>query len=194
MRCSWWRYSWRPLDTDPGSRALDQGSWHSRTKGLPFLHPGKDEYEINQLNSNAKSAHKNTLNPVYGVATICHQVRYIRWGHPSLFHTATPLLSWYKMLCVGDILYRLVWVKFMNKISMHAQFGTHKRFNWDIIAVLKQNPFVLMCVDITDAPKLLRKYVETWVFVAVSEQRPLEKNIRGSSYWGQNASLVGMFR
>ena len=40
-----------------------------------------------------------------------------------------------------------------------------------------------MCVKITDAPKLWRKYVETWVFVAVSGQWPLGENIRGSSYW-----------
>ena len=33
----------------------------------------------------------NYANPVYGVATICHQVRCLRWGHPSLFHTATSL-------------------------------------------------------------------------------------------------------
>ena len=31
-------------------------------------------------------------NPVYGVATICHQVPWLRWGHLSLFHTATSLL------------------------------------------------------------------------------------------------------
>ena len=45
----------------------------------------------------------NHVNPVYGVATICHQVRWLRWGHPSLFHTATSLLIWCKMFCVRDI-------------------------------------------------------------------------------------------
>ena len=34
----------------------------------------------------------NYTNPVYGVATIRHQVCCLRWGHPSLFHTATFLL------------------------------------------------------------------------------------------------------
>ena len=29
---------------------------------------------------------------VYGVATICHQVRCLRWGHPSLLHTITLTL------------------------------------------------------------------------------------------------------
>ena len=39
-----------------------------------------------------------------------------------------------------------------------------------------------MFVDITGAPKLLWKYAETWVFIAVSEQWLLGENIRGSSY------------
>ena len=30
----------------------------------------------------------------------------MRWGHPTLFHTDTSLLNWYKMACMGDILYR----------------------------------------------------------------------------------------
>ena len=38
-------------------------------------------------------ANDNTLNLVYSVATICYQVRCIRWEHPSLFRTAVSLLS-----------------------------------------------------------------------------------------------------
>ena len=45
----------------------------------------------------------NYTNPVYGVATICHQVGCSRWGHPSLFHTATSLLISYKLSCMRDI-------------------------------------------------------------------------------------------
>ena len=30
-------------------------------------------------------------------------------GDPSLFHTATSLLIWYKMFCMRDISYRLIW-------------------------------------------------------------------------------------
>ena len=62
----------------------------------------------------------NYANPVYGVATICHQVRWLRWGHPSLFHTATSLLIWYEMLCVGDISYRIIWMEFINTFSVYA--------------------------------------------------------------------------
>ena len=45
----------------------------------------------------------NYADPLYGVATICHQVRCLRWGHPSLFHTAMSLLIWYKNFCMRDI-------------------------------------------------------------------------------------------
>ena len=72
----------------------------------------------------------NYANPAYGAATICHQVRWLRWGHPSLFHTATSLLIWYNMFCVRDISYRLIWMEFINMFSVQAQSGTHSRFNW----------------------------------------------------------------
>ena len=71
----------------------------------------------------------NYPNPVYGVVTICHQVRWLRWGHPSLFHTATSLLIWYKVFCVRDIPYRLIWMKFINMFSVYAQSGTQSGFN-----------------------------------------------------------------
>ena len=45
-----------------------------------------------------------------------------------------------------------------------------------------------MCVEITDAPKLYWKYVETWVFVAFSGQWPLGKNIRGWCNWNWSYS------
>ena len=38
--------------------------------------------------------------------------------------------------------------------SVYAQSGMHSRFNWWIVVVLTYNPSVLMCVEITDAPKL----------------------------------------
>ena len=78
----------------------------------------------------------NYANPVYGVATICHQVRWLRWGHPNLFHTATSPLTWYKMFCVRDISYRVIWMEFINMLSMYAQSGTHSRFRWWTIVVL----------------------------------------------------------
>ena len=72
----------------------------------------------------------NYANPVYGIATICYQVRWLRWGHPRLFHTGTSPLIWYKMFCVRDVSYRLIWMEFINMFSVYAQSGTHSRFNW----------------------------------------------------------------
>ena len=100
------------------------------------------------------SRQPNYADPVYGVATICHQVRWLRWGHPSLFHTATSLLIWYKIFCVRDISYILIRVEFINILSVYAQSGTHSRFNWWIVMVVTYNPSVLMCVEISDTPKL----------------------------------------
>ena len=77
----------------------------------------------------------NYANPVYGVAIICHQVRCLRWGHQSLFHTVISLLIWYEMFCMRDISYRLIWMKFINMLSVYAQSGTHRHFHWWIIAV-----------------------------------------------------------
>ena len=72
----------------------------------------------------------NYANPVYGVATICHQIRWLRWGHPNSFNTATHLLIWYQMFCVRNISYRLIWMEFINMFSVYAPSGTHSRFNW----------------------------------------------------------------
>ena len=72
----------------------------------------------------------NYANPLYGVATICHQVHWLCWGHQSLFHIATSLLIWNKMFCVRDIPYRLIWMEFINMSSVYAQSGTHSRFIW----------------------------------------------------------------
>ena len=75
-------------------------------------------------------------------------------GHPNPFHIATSLLIWYKMFCMRDISYRLIWMKFISMLSVYANSGTHRRFDWWMIASFTQNPSVLMCVEITDAPKL----------------------------------------
>ena len=45
-------------------------------------------------------------------------------------------------------------MEFINMFSVYAQSGADSRFNWRIIVVLTYNLSVLMCVEITDAPKL----------------------------------------
>ena len=82
----------------------------------------------------------------------CHYLppgSLLRWGHPSHFHTATTLLIRYEMLCMREISYRLIWMKFINMLSVCAQCGTHRRFNWWIIAVLT---LLFWCVWILPTP------------------------------------------
>ena len=76
----------------------------------------------------------NNLNPVQKVATIYHQVCCMCWGHPSVFHAAISLLNWYKMVCIANILHRLIWVKFISMLSMYVQSETQRHFHWRIIA------------------------------------------------------------
>ena len=49
----------------------------------------------------------------------------MHWGHLRLFYAATFPLNWYKMACMGDILHRLIWMKFISMLSMFVQFVTH---------------------------------------------------------------------
>ena len=98
--------------------------WH--IKGV-LWHSPESNFTRKKIKNNGVVAISvlNYANPVYGVAIICHQVRWLCWGHPSFFHIATSLLIWYKMFCVRDISYRLIW-----KFSVYAQSGKHSRFNW----------------------------------------------------------------
>ena len=163
LHSSWWLSrscgSWRELVRSCWRGLHHEGSSSRQLHILQWLSPAVLEQRCNQfinsvgcdtawqymqscladkrfLDQICDNIMDNNANPVYGVATICHQVRCLRWGHPSLFHTATSLLIWYKMFSMRDILYRLMWMKFINMLSVYVQSGTHRRFNWWIIAVL----------------------------------------------------------
>ena len=111
-----------------GARSRFRWKLHPSSQAWPLL-PTSNRGEI------AIAKCGNYADPVYGVATICHQVRCLRWGHPRLFHTAMSLLICYKMFCMRDISYRLIWMKYINMLSVYAQSGTHRPFDWWIIAV-----------------------------------------------------------
>ena len=89
-------------------------------------------------------------------------------GHLSLFHAATSLSNWYEMACMGDISYRLIWMKFLSMLSMCVQSGRHRHCHWGIIAVLSQNSTVLMFVDIPSKHSGIDRYPFRYCSTVVS--------------------------
>ena len=75
-------------------------------------------------------------------------------GHLSLFHRGISLLNWYRMIGIGDFLYRFIQIKSMNMFYMYLQSGLSRHFHWTIIAVLIQNASVSMSVNMKHVPKL----------------------------------------
>ena len=113
------------------------GYWIIDNQGNLKVNISNSSFNTVPVNFECKgfSPANNYANPVYGVATIFHQVCCLCWGHLSLFHTAMSLLIWYTMFCMRDISYRLIWMKFINMLSVYAQSWMHRRFNWWIFAV-----------------------------------------------------------
>ena len=88
----------------------------------------------------------NYANPVYSVSTICHQVRCLRRGGGggggggggilvSLSYSHVFFI-WYKTFRMRDISCGFIWMEFINMLSVYTQSGTHRRFDWWIMAVL----------------------------------------------------------
>ena len=112
------------------------------------------ECETQMVSHVSQVSSHNTLNPVYSVTTVCHQVRCMHWGHPIPFNAANSLSNYHTIVCMGDLLYELIWTKSTNMPSLCVQSGIHRCVHWRVIAVLTQNPTILMFVDINEAPKL----------------------------------------
>ena len=102
-------YWWRHYCSMCSLGATDMTMWKSRKLYV---------YMMITLRDNMQCL-VNYANPVYGVATICHQIRWLRWGHPTIFHTAGSLLIWCKVFCVRDISCRLIWMEFINMFSVY---------------------------------------------------------------------------
>ena len=77
-----------------GLVAFTWGQYHKKcSRYLPFIRVSRVLSQTsNKILSTSPLASMYNANPLYGVTTICHQVRWLRWVHPSLFHTATSLL------------------------------------------------------------------------------------------------------
>ena len=53
----------------------------------------------------------NYVNPVYCVASVCHQVRCMYWGLLAHFHRAISYLKCYKIVCMRYLAYTFSQIK-----------------------------------------------------------------------------------
>ena len=65
----------------------------------------------------------NYVNPVCCVATVCHQVCCICWGHLGHFHRAIYRLKWYKIVCMRYLGCTFSQMKSINMFSMYLRFA-----------------------------------------------------------------------
>ena len=106
----------------------------------------------------------NYVNPVYCVATVCHQVCCIYWGHLGHFRRAISHLKWYKIACMRYLACIFSQMKSINTFSIFLQSGVPRHLLWRFIAVWIYNLTVFMFMYVNVDLKLLRQYAETWVF------------------------------
>ena len=90
----------------------------------------------------------NYVNPVCCVATVCHQVRCIYWGHLGHFYRTISHLKWYKIVCMRYLASTFSQMKSINMFSMFSQPGVPRHFSWRFIAVEnKTSLFSCVCIS-----------------------------------------------
>ena len=97
----------------------------------------------------------NSLNAICCVATVCHQVRCMYWGHLGHCYRALSHLKWYKIVCMRYLACTFSQMKSItgNMFSMYLQSGVPRYFFWRFIAVT-QNLTVFMFMYVNVDPKL----------------------------------------
>ena len=139
--------------------------------------------QLNITVSNVECSIRNYANPVYGFATICHQVRCLRWGHPSLIYTATSLLIRYKMFYMRDISYRLISVDEIYKHALVCVFWDAQAFYLMNCCGFNIEPF---CSDVCGdhrRPQTLAEICRNMGICCGFRAAAARENIRGSSYY-----------
>ena len=77
----------------------------------------------------------NYVNPVCCVATVCHQVRCMYWGHLGHFHIAISHLKWYKIVCMRYLACIFSQTKSIYMFPMFLQSGVLRHSLSRFIAV-----------------------------------------------------------
>ena len=78
--------------------------------------------------------HPNYIDPKCCVATVCHQVRCMFWGHLSHFHRAISHLEGHKIVCMRYVACTFSQMKSIDKFSMYLQSGIPRHVIWWFIA------------------------------------------------------------
>ena len=88
------------------------------------------------------------VNPICCVATVCHQVRCMYWGHLGHFYRAISHLKWYKIVCMRYLACTFSQMKSINMFSMFLQSGVPRHFLWKFIGVWIYNLTVFMFMHV----------------------------------------------
>ena len=90
----------------------------------------------------------NYVNPICCIATVCHQVRCMYWGHLGYFHRAISHLKWYKIVCMRYLACIFCQMKSIDMFSMFLQSGVPRNFLSRFIAVWIYNLTVFMFMHV----------------------------------------------
>ena len=136
-RPPWWRTADRTMDARKNIEKSGS-SLYARQPHLASTYGSKNSLTPPTLppDKTLKWGVPNTLNPVCGISTICHQVRCMHWGHFSLFQRDMFLLNWYKIVCMEYLSYAFIQMKFTNVLSVCFKSGVPRHFHWRSIVVL----------------------------------------------------------
>ena len=74
----------------------------------------------------------NYVNPICCVATLCHQVRCMYWGHWGHFHRAISHLKWYKIAYMIYLPCILCQMKSIDMFSMFFAIWSSQTFSLEI--------------------------------------------------------------
>ena len=89
----------------------------------------------------------NTPNPAWCVATVCHQVSCMFWGHLGLFHRTTSHLNWNKMVCMWDSAYTCSRMRSTNMFSHVFAIRDSSEFPLIICCVFYRRTSLFSCLS-----------------------------------------------
>ena len=113
----------------------------------------------------------NYVNPICCVATVCHQVRCMYWGHLGHFHMAISHLKWYKIACMRYLACAFSQMKYINMFSMFLQSGVPRHFLWRFIAVWIYNLTIFMSMLTSNSSGNMQKLGYLGCFHAASARK-----------------------